>query len=416
MKVIEVEGLSKSYRLYGSPLDRLRELFSRTEGKHHREFDALRDVSLSVDQGETVGIIGKNGSGKSTLLKILTGVIRPTSGNVSVNGRISSLLELGAGFNPEFTGRDNVYMNGALKGLSRKEMDRRFPTIEAFADIGEFIGQPVRTYSSGMYMRLAFSAAINVDPDILILDEILSVGDENFKSKCHQRIQELRQAGTTVLLVSHDMFTVENLCNRVFLLGHGRVLAHGNPGDVITAYKNMLHGTLTPDRAIASGNNEGGTSSSSAPREFKRWGTRDVEITGVRFTDDQGMPVEWKAFEPKGRFAVRIEFFAPKRVNRLVVGMAIHRQDGIQISGSNTRESKLDMSSVEGKGAVEFVVERLPLLPGRYYFTACVSDVDVFVPYDMWYQCLPFTVVRTGSGNEGVGVLDLDGEWTAVRD
>src|SRR3972149_11671402 len=216
MNAIEIENLTKIYRLYKSHKDRVKEIISLNTKQYHHDFHALNHVSFSIKKGETVGIIGQNGSGKSTLLKIICGVTRPTSGSVKVNGRISSLLELGAGFHPDFTGRENVYMNGALMGFSREEMQRRFPEIEAFADIGEFINQPVKTYSSGMYMRLAFSTAISVDPDILIIDEILAVGDEDFQNKCLQKIQEVRQIGKTIILVSHSTGMLENICERIY--------------------------------------------------------------------------------------------------------------------------------------------------------------------------------------------------------
>src|SRR3990172_6351251 len=205
MTVIDVENLTKVYRLYHSPKDRLRELISLKSKKYHHEFYALNDVTFGVEKGEIVGIIGQNGSGKSTLLKMICGILRPTNGSVKVNGRISSLLEFGAGFNPEFTGRENVYMNGALIGFSKDEMERRFPDIEEFADIGEFIGQPVKSYSSGMLVRLAFACAINVDPDIMVIDEALAVGDIQFQQKCMFHLEQLRKDNTTILFVSHDI-------------------------------------------------------------------------------------------------------------------------------------------------------------------------------------------------------------------
>jgi ABC-type polysaccharide/polyol phosphate transport system ATPase subunit len=411
MSAIEVNGVTKVYRLYSSSRDRLKELFNLGGKKYHHEFDALRDISFIVDTGETVGIIGQNGSGKSTLLKIITGVIQPTGGTVRVNGRVSSLLELGAGFNLEFTGRDNVFMNGALMGFSRKEIERKVIDIEAFADIGEFIDQPVRTYSSGMYTRLAFSVAINVEPDILIIDEILSVGDENFQSKCRKKIQELRENGITILLVSHDMFTIENLCTKVFLFDHGRCLAEGTPKEVIQVYHNLLktrsgtsHGVL--DRDVNSL-----PCSSQRPQIFKQWGTKDVEITGVTFLNDQGAPVDHIKVIPNGRLSIRIDFVAHKKVNNPVFGFSIQRDDGADVNRSNTRMSHFEIPFVEGKGTIAYCVDVLPLLPGKFFLTVGICDYDMFIPYSFWDKSLYFEVEKVGLGEEQFGILPLAGKW-----
>jgi lipopolysaccharide transport system ATP-binding protein len=225
---ISVKNLSKKYRLYDTPQHRLKEALHPFRKKYHRDFWALKDISFEVKKGENVGIIGRNGSGKSTLLQIICGVLQQSQGNIRVNGKISALLELGAGFNPEFTGRENVYLNGAINGFSKEEMDKRFDAIAEFADIGDFIEQPVKTYSSGMYVRLAFSAAINVDPDILVVDEALSVGDMFFQAKCALRINELISKGITFLFVSHDINSVKSLCKRAILLQEGRMIEYGN--------------------------------------------------------------------------------------------------------------------------------------------------------------------------------------------
>jgi lipopolysaccharide transport system ATP-binding protein len=246
---IRVEGLSKRYEIYAQPADRLKQMIlPRVQRAMHREarayfheFWALRDVSFDVSRGETVGIVGRNGSGKSTLLQLICDTLTPTLGTVSVRGRVAALLELGSGFNPEFTGRENVYLNAAVLGLSRVEIDNRFDAITAFADIGEFIEQPVKTYSSGMYVRLAFAVAINVDPEILVVDEALSVGDEAFQRKCFARINQIRESGATVLFVSHSGSTVTELCNRAVLLDGGELLTMGSPKFVISRYQKLLY-------------------------------------------------------------------------------------------------------------------------------------------------------------------------------
>ena len=238
--MIVVQSVSKVYHLYRRPSDRIRELLPFSGKLHHRDFWALRDVSFSVAEGETLGVIGPNGSGKSTLLQILCGIIQPSGGRVSAEGRIAALLELGAGFNPEFTGRENVFMNGEIMGLSRAEVQRVFPDIAAFAEIGDFIDRPVKEYSTGMYVRLAFATAIHVEPDILIVDEALAVGDAVFSNRCIRKFEELKFKKVTVLFVSHDLGMVKQLADRAILMLDGRVAAEGKPSDVVNRYVGMV--------------------------------------------------------------------------------------------------------------------------------------------------------------------------------
>src|SRR5580658_2443890 len=240
MSVISARKLSKMYRMYAKPSAHLAEMLSLGRRSYHREFWALRDISFDLERGQTLGLIGPNGSGKSTLLEMVTGILAPTTGRVRTHGRIAALLELGAGFNPEFTGRENVFLNGEIMGLPRAEIERNFPKIAAFAEIGDFMEQPVKTYSTGMLVRLAFSAAIHVDPDILVVDEALSVGDAIFSNRCVQKFQELKARGVTVLLVSHDLGLVKLLSDRAMLLYQGEMLAEGDPNDVINRYIGMV--------------------------------------------------------------------------------------------------------------------------------------------------------------------------------
>ena len=233
---ISVRGLAKTYRLFGHPGDRVKQFLSLGLKQYHREFTALKDVSFDIKKGESVGIIGPNGSGKSTLLQLICGILTPTAGSVHVNGRISALLELGAGFDPEMTGRENVYFSGSVSGFSQPEIDARFPTIADFADIGQFIDQQVRTYSSGMFVRLAFAVASHTDPDILIVDEALSVGDAAFQRKCHERLQQIKASGCTVIYVSHDMQAIASTCSKVLLLSTGFLIEAGAPASVISNY------------------------------------------------------------------------------------------------------------------------------------------------------------------------------------
>ncbi|MEG1075190.1 MAG: ABC transporter ATP-binding protein, partial [Ruthenibacterium sp.] len=244
--VIEVSGLCKDYALYDQKIDRLREALDPLHKKRHHVFKALHDVNFSVHKGETVGIIGTNGSGKSTLLKILTGVVTPTSGTVTVNGKISALLELGAGFNPEYTGMQNIYLNGTIMGYTEDDMHQKVPGIIEFAGIGDFINQPVKTYSSGMFARLAFAVAISVEPDVLIVDEALSVGDVFFQSKCFKKFEQLQKLGTTILLVSHDLGSITQYCSRAILLNQGILITQGSPKEVVDVYKKILVNQYNP--------------------------------------------------------------------------------------------------------------------------------------------------------------------------
>ena len=237
---ITVKDVTKIYKMYDKPIDRLKESLHPRHREYHRKFYALNSISFDVKKGETVGIIGTNGSGKSTILKIITGVLSPTSGTVEVEGNISALLELGAGFNSEYTGIENIYMNGTMMGFSRKEMEARLQDILDFADIGDFVYQPVKTYSSGMFVRLAFALAINVEPEILIVDEALSVGDVFFQSKCYRRMEEIRKKGTTILMVTHDMGSIIKYCDKVVLLNRGNFVAEGAPGHMVDLYKKIL--------------------------------------------------------------------------------------------------------------------------------------------------------------------------------
>lgn len=252
--IIEVRGMGKAYPMYDKPHHRLLQMLARgPSNRWYKEFQALRDVDFTVYQGETVGIVGCNGSGKSTLLQVICGTLAPTTGTVHVRGRVAALLELGAGFNPEFTGRENVYLNGSVLGLTRKEVEERFDDIAAFADIGEFIEQPVKSYSSGMYIRLAFAVAINVTPDILVIDEALSVGDEAFQRKCFARIDAIRKAGATVLFVSHSAGTVIELCDRAILLDRGELLAQGTPKFVISRYHKLVYAPADQREVVRAG-------------------------------------------------------------------------------------------------------------------------------------------------------------------
>ncbi len=282
---IEVDKVTKIYKLYDKPIDRLKESLNLSHKEYHKDFYALNELSFQVEKGQTVGIIGTNGSGKSTILKIITGVLTPTTGQVRVNGKISALLELGAGFNMDYTGIENIYMNGTMMGYSKKEMDDKLQDILDFAEIGDFVYQPVKTYSSGMFVRLAFALAINVEPEILIVDEALSVGDVFFQSKCYRRMEEIRQSGTTILMVTHDMGSIIKYCDKVVLLNKGNFVAEGSAGHMVDLYKKILAGQMEAlDEELAA--EKDGTAQNN--------GISDLEMTdfaaGISGNEDKKQP------------------------------------------------------------------------------------------------------------------------------
>lgn len=371
---------------------------------------AVRGFTLGVGKGEMVGVIGRNGSGKSTLLKMIGGILKPDSGMISANGRVAALIELGAGFHPELTGWENVFINGIILGLSKKEIKNKIGEIIDFAEIGDFINAPVRTYSSGMYMRLAFSVAINVVPDILLIDEILSVGDEKFQAKCLQKIHALKKMGTTIILVSHNLNTIEQMCDRVCLMDQGRSLFLGTPTDAISSYHRLLHGEPISFPPVATGGAIGEQEEPRPDLHFQnRWGSRDVEITAVYFLDAKGSISN--VFGTGDQFVARIEFVAHRKITQPVFGIAIYREDGTHINGPNTRMGEFVIPDIEGKGIIEYSAEELPLLPGRYAFTAAVYDYDCIVAYDHWEKAFLFTVVENQQVRERYGVVYVPSKW-----
>jgi lipopolysaccharide transport system ATP-binding protein len=328
---IEVTGLGKSYALYEKPMHRLAHiLFPRRASDLARDFWALRDVSFEVERGSALGVMGRNGSGKSTLLQLVTGTLAPTTGSIRVFGRVAALLELGSGFDPEFSGRENVYLNGAVLGLSRAEMDERFDAIASFADIGEFLDQPVKTYSSGMVLRLAFAVQVQVEPDVLIVDEALAVGDALFQKRCFERMNRLREAGVTLLFVSHDQEAVRTLTDNAILLRDGRVKAAGPSPDVILEYRRQMH---EDEKAYLAHNaSHAGRQVPAAPSsdaDAKSFGDRDAEIESVKVLDAAGS--EANSFVPGDRVAIVVNGTCHRALDRLNVGLRIRNKEGVKI-------------------------------------------------------------------------------------
>ncbi len=346
---LQVEKVSKQYRIYDRPGDRLTESLSRGRLRRHREFWALSDISFEIDKGTTVGIVGQNGCGKSTLLQIIAGTLAPTHGTVLHEGRIAALLELGAGFDLEFTGIENVYMNASLMGFSKRETAAMLPGIERFAEIGQFIHQPVKTYSSGMFVRLAFAIAASVEPDILVIDEALAVGDAVFQHRCLRRIKELRERGTTVLFVSHDTAAVRALCDRAILLNAGRMITDGSPPDVLNEYQRIImereEAYETDTERIGEGN-EVDIPKYRAPLSYTyRHGDGSAEILGAELCTKVGQPVE--IVETGEELVARVSVRFARELEDPVFGFLIRNRHGIHAYGTNTREQQLQVLKVQ---------------------------------------------------------------------
>lgn len=400
-QVIRLENISVRYRVPQERIGTFKEYAIQWLQRKikHDSFWALKDVTLSVNKGEVFGLIGKNGAGKSTLLKLIARVLRPTQGRVRVQGRVAPLLEVGAGFHPELTGRENIYLNGAMLGFTREEMNAKFQEIVDFAELWDFIDAPLRTYSSGMWARLGFAVATDVEPDILIVDEILSVGDEAFQRKSAERIEAFRERGTTILMVSHNMSAVENMCQRAALLDQGKLIALGSARSVVDRYLEIVRWGES-SRLLQEG----------VPDETNRWGNRLIEITRVRMLDENH--VARVIFHTGQKLVVEIEYTAHQPVLSPIFGIAIHRHDGVHITGPNTAFSNLDLGVVKGSGKIIYTIPNLVLLEGRYQFSVAVTNQDDTQMFDYHDRAYPFRVDNHGIDiSERYGLMILNGEW-----
>jgi lipopolysaccharide transport system ATP-binding protein len=383
VNALEFQAVSKSYPIYESPGDRLRELLTLNRLRFHRDFWALREVSFQVSKGSTFCVVGENGSGKSTLLQIVAGILAPSAGDVRVNGRVSALLELGSGFNPEFTGRDNVYLNGAILGFSAKEIDRRYKDIADFAEIGDFIDQPVKTYSSGMVVRLAFAVAIHVDPDILLVDEALAVGDIYFRQRCMRKVHELRNRGITILFVSHSMGDVKAIGDQAMWLDNGRIREIGDTEMVVSRY---LAAMVEKDSAYLELNKKkpAGRRPAQAlqapevvnriPNIDHRYGDGRAEVLGIAVLDDRGRPLH--LLEPRSRIVVRISVHARADLALPNVGFMLRNHLGLDFAGTNTtREGhQLPPMTPGDICTVDFHVDLPELYPASFSFSPAIAD------------------------------------------
>jgi ABC-type polysaccharide/polyol phosphate transport system ATPase subunit len=381
VNAVEFREVSKSYSIYDQPGDRLKELLSFNLLKRHKDFWALHDVSFDVKKGETFCVVGENGSGKSTTLQIVAGILQPTSGTAVTHGRVSALLELGAGFNPEFTGRDNVYLNASILGFSKKQIDERYDEIAAFAEIGEFIDRPVKTYSSGMVVRLAFAVAINVDPEVLLVDEALAVGDIYFRQRCMRKVHELRSRGVTILFVSHAVSDVKAIGDRVLWLDHGRMVDLGEPDRVIAKYLAAMTEKDSAYRHHEAEVAEVRRAAVHAPEVVEnipnidhRYGDGRAEVIGIAVLDEKGSPVH--LLEPASRIVVRISVRAKDEIATPNVGFMLRNQLGIDFSGTNTAREGCELPAMQAGDlyTVDFHVDLPELYPASFSFSPAIAD------------------------------------------
>ena len=413
MSVISVRNLNKVYKLYEKPSDRLKDALG-VGRKNYPEVAALKDVSFDIDKGETIGIIGTNGSGKSTLLKILTGVVTKTSGDVKVDGRISALLELGAGFNSDYTGVENVYLNGSMMGFTKEEIDKKLPSILEFADIGDYVYQPVKTYSSGMFVRLAFSVAINIDPEILIVDEALSVGDAFFQAKCYQKFEEFKSQGKTILFVSHDLSSILRYCDKVMLLDRGVLREVGNAREVVDTYKRLL--VSYGENAGRHMKEEETAKIEGLPRnpDAKIYGEGQAEIFSIEVLDENGVLTD--TIEKDTKFTIRTKTRFKSDVEDPIFTYTFKDVKGTEISGTNTLFEKINTGKVSAGESVTVTFEQdMSLQGGEYLISAGCTGYygGNFHVYQRIYDAVHITVAST---KNTVGFFDMHSKVSVSKD
>jgi ABC-type polysaccharide/polyol phosphate transport system ATPase subunit len=427
MSVIQVTNVSKSFKIFKERNSTLKDRIIYRSKNRYDLFQALDEISLKVNKGETVGLLGRNGSGKSTLLKLLTGILYPDHGSIELKGRVSSLLELGAGFHPDFTGRENIFMNAAILGLSKKEIKKKLDEIISFSELKEYIENPVRNYSSGMYMRLAFSVAIMVEPDILLIDEVLAVGDAAFQQKCMDQLLKLKNKGTTIVFVSHDLGAMQKLCDRVVWINKGKVVVDGPPRKVIDQYLTFLGEeenkrlieeqssvTVVEERKDSLQNDfehEQDISTAESDKNNERWGNRNIEITEVTFRDPDGNKklsfMSGEQMNIEIRYSVNIDTLKP------VFGIGVFTMDHISCYGTNTFMDHYDIGQLKKgiKGAITFVIDSLDLVAGTYLLDVAIHDEDG-EPYDYHNKRYSFKV---SSLINDVGIAKLKHSWSITE-
>lgn len=389
---ISVENLTKKYEVYDKPINRLKQSLYRGKKNFFREYKALDNISFKINKGETIGIVGKNGSGKSTLLQILANTLSATSGNVHVKGKVAALLELGSGFNPEYTGRENAIMNGVIMGLTEDEIKSRLPEIEKFAEIGDFIDQPVKTYSSGMFVRLAFACAINVDPDILIVDEALAVGDMKFQLKCIDKMKSFQKQGKTILFVTHDTYSVKNFCSRAIWISEGKIKLSGDVNTVIEAYEDEMKYGMTNVEAP------------TIPEETKE---NVLIINGVEFYNSLGEKT--RDFHYKDDVTIKVNYTIHSPMENIVGGIALFDKQNTYICGLNTKLDNISLPSNPGKYVLQLNYRDLNLLPGTYFIDVGFFESLGIIRLDYKSR---YSYFRVSSGEYfAEGIVCIEHNW-----
>ncbi|MBP1157471.1 MULTISPECIES: ABC transporter ATP-binding protein [unclassified Paenibacillus] len=420
--VISIKNVSKAFKIYRDKPLTLKEKLLKLRSNEYSPFFAVKNVSLDIKKGETIGLIGHNGCGKSTMLKLITKILYPDSGEINVNGRISSLIELGAGFHPDFTGRENIYINASIFGLSKKEVDEKIDEIIRFSELGEFIENPVRTYSSGMYMRLAFSVAINVNPEILLIDEILSVGDANFQKKCYDKIEGFKLNGATIVIVAHDLGTIEKICDRVIWMDKGEIIEQGEADRVVNLYTQHMNKRFVEQKQQEYSNEHPNVdklkndvqveelevqSSLDFPDDI-RWGSKEVEITEARIVNSKGETTNVLSAGESVVIEINYKVNSPQK--EYIFGMGFYTSDKVLVYGNNTQIGKLKLKNLSHVGTVKFKINDCNLLSGNYKLNVAVVDGD-HRALDFIKFYMDFTVI---SNDKAVGVFSLKHNWEIV--
>lgn len=397
---VRFDKVSKKFSLDIARPRSLQEIFVQRRIRAEADyFWAVQDMSFTIEPGEHVGLVGTNGSGKSTLLKLISRVIQPTSGTVDTHGRVAGLLELGTGFHPDLTGRENIFLNASILGLSRAETNRRLDEIIDFADIGQFIDVQVRNYSSGMVVRLGFAITTALEPEVLLIDEVLAVGDADFQRKCIMRLEDLQAQGVTLVFVSHGMGQVQQLCQRAIWISHGRVIADGEVEAVAGRYLDSVAPAATKRRAP-----QGET-------QTNRWGTYQAEIMRVELQDAAGECPPY--FKTGGFLRLRLHYQAHTRIERPTFGLAFYRRDGAHVNGPNSVSEGYHIDAIEGRGYIDYLIERLPLNPGLYELTAAIYSHDSTRAYDHQHRAFSLEVRAAGLWSEA-GVVHIPASWQHV--
>ncbi len=414
MEAIVLKGVYKSFRIYGDRAVTIKERALHRKRKSHEVHQVLNGIDMTIHQGDVVGLIGENGCGKSTTLKLMTRIMYPEKGEINVNGRVSSLLELGAGFHPDVSGRENVYTNAAIFGLSKKETDARIEEIIRFSELEEYIDNPVRTYSSGMYMRLAFSVAINVDADILLIDEILAVGDTNFQQKCYRKLNELKDNGITIVLVTHESGTVEKFCNRAIWLSHGEIMADGTPQSVVAQYRSYMS-----EKQVEAMRRQEHAIHDERIKERPDWkgidftadhfGTDDAIVTSACLIDSAGKPT--KVLRTGEPVTIQIQYKVVNPQRGYVFGTGFFTTEGKTVWGNNTAIDGMTIKQLPFEGTVECSIPSLPLLGGEYKLNISIED-DNGTPLDFYRDYLRFTVIPNDTCT---GMVLVERSWSVPQ-